>query len=282
MSAGRGRARGRRRRAGAAMAVLLLGPVAGCLAAPPAPPTPTKPSAVVLEFADPLTQRHTGAAKLLEQAGFVVEPLDTGRPANETGADLIVFGSFVSESPTYRQYIRTYGESLVAFVEAGGVVVQLAQVADTEPGVPFLPAGMKAERCNDDLARINVLTPTHPLCGGFILTRSLPPQLRLPAHLNRLPNSDSLAEFEGFGVLMASDHVYRRPALIEGAHGRGRFVITSLSLDKLYDAEGRPDAPEALAAAARIFFANLRRYVELVKNGTAPSVVPTRAVSSAP
>ena len=55
--------------------------------------------------------------------------------------------------------------------------------------------------------------------------------------------------------------------VLEGAHGKGRFVVTSLFFDKLKGDKDEPDARQQ-------FFDGLAAYVRAVKAGTAPDVTP--------
>lgn len=233
------------------------------------------PRAAVLERThEEWLQNATGLARGLEQAGFSVQALDIEKPATQQGAALIAFSSFSSEHADYKGYMQRHGPSLIEFVERGGVVLQLTQADQTEARVPFLPEGMRAERCDDDIAPLVVRVPDHPLVAGLV-TIGEPPTLRLPTYLGRPGNWESLSGFEGMRVLMSVDQANRRPILLEGQHGKGRYVLSSLYLDALYAPDGTLAAPAEYEAAARSLFGNLRGYVQAVVAGESPEVTVT-------
>ena len=72
------------------------------------------------------------------------------------------------------------------------------------------------------------------------------------------------------------------PALLEGAHGKGRFLVTSLTIDKCFNAAGTAIQPAAAVGDSEAFFAALTKYVSSVKAGTAPAVVPTPSPRTRP
>lgn len=232
-------------------------------------------SVAVMEYADHWTKESIGTGWLLERAGFTLKPLALDKPATAQGTEAIVFGSFASESPDYKRYMETHGKSLADFVRSGGVVVQFTQADQTEAAVPFLPDGFVVERCDEDLGDVWVRIDSHPLLRDWAGSGEEGARVVLPTHLGRPANWESLSAFRGCRVLLSSDEFNRRPVMIEAAYGKGRFVVTSLFLDKIYDASGQLAAPEPYVAAAAGFFAALYDYVELVNRGTAPGVTPT-------
>lgn len=235
------------------------------------------PVALVLEYPDRWTQA-TGAVTLCAQAGFTVRPQDPANGPALDGVDLVLFGSFVSEHPAYSNFVGQARDALIQFVQQGGTLVQLTQADQTENTPPFLPEGLRARRWDNDQAPLYLMSGEHPLLDGLPRQGG---QVVIPTHLNRPPNWEALSFQSGFKVLLASEPQDGDYALLEGAHGAGRIVLSSLFLDKIYQ-NGMMVAEPALAAIARQFFTNLCQYVQRVRAGTAPEVVPTQPAEPLP
>ena len=216
-----------------------LAVVACSLLAEPAPGQSEEPlRALVLDHVDFCT-KATGAGALLEKAGFEVRALSLSQSPKSAPADLIVIGSFASEHPGYAMFMESHARDLAAWVIRGGVILQFTQADQTEAGPPFLPEGLEALRGDGDHGALIVFDPNHPLLAGLPISGEEENRLVLGRHLRRLPNWESLVWQKGFRVLVASDSSGRNPALIEGAAGKGRVLITSLFLDKVLDASGQ-------------------------------------------
>jgi len=251
----------------AALAVAML---AGLAAAADPPP----PRALVLEYADPHT-KALGAARALASAGFDVAPFPRDRPVRPGEADLVVLGSFTSEHLGFRKLRRTQGDALARFVAAGGVVLHLTQADQTQERVPMLPAGLAAYRSDADFVHLHVIADGHPLLENLPRDGRDPSRLVLPRHLGRPPSWETFVWQKGFRVVAAGKASGQFPVLLEGAHGKGRVVLTSLFLDKLVDEQGREKGDDAVRAVSRTFFANLAAYVRAVRAGEAAPVEPT-------
>src|SRR4051794_35326640 len=105
---------------------------------------PPVPTAYVFDHADRWTGVQ-GAADLLAQAGFLVQPL----PLDQNPKDLrglIFFSSFASEDAGYRAYVKTNATNLYTFVDKANVLVEMVQADQTEAVAPFLPAAYMARR----------------------------------------------------------------------------------------------------------------------------------------
>lgn len=245
-----------------------------------------RPTAWVLEHADRLTN-HIGAARLLEEAGFEVLPLPLDRSPWELSG-MIFIGSFASEHPRYAQYMEEYEDDLVDFVAQGNVLVQLPQSERAESAPSFLPRTLRTRRNDEELEHIYVTAANHPLLEGVPLAGDG----RIDARGRRAVWNGFVGQF-GFEVILACDRFAQFPALMEGAHGNGRFILSSMAFDKvdLPPAPEAPDQPTQPAAVSappaigvdwtefnRAFFANLRRHVAQVCGRTAPVpvVTPTR------
>lgn len=265
------RRRGRLAR-GAALALLLLCPALPGFAAAPG----ERLRAAVWEHRD-RTTKALGAAVLLQAAGVETIDLPTDRSPLEVGVDLIVLGSMIAEKPGYGPYMKRRADELAGFVEAGGVLLQLAQPDELEPSPPFLPEGLSARRGDLDYGHLGAEEDSSVLLEGLLVPWFKGPAFPLSGHPLRAASWDTFEEQEGFRVLLWCDTQipYRAPALLEGAHGEGRFLLSSLFLDKLYDRDGRSEASAAYQAAAQTFFRNLALYLRELRDGTLPPATPT-------
>jgi hypothetical protein len=254
-------------------AAAVLAGVAGAQEKPAAVP----PKALVFDHADKWT-RATGLADQLGAAGFVVEALPLDRSPFTLDADVIALGSFASESPDYKAYVGRFGKELYKFVDQGRVLIQFAQADQTEPTPPFLLTTLGVKRIDADFDRALILAPGHPLMKGV-------PHKDGVVRWDREDKRtiwETLAEADGFEVVMAAEKEAVHPALIEGAYGQGRIVLTAVDFDKTTLAEGgRRYGSDAQRAFAGAFFKNLHAHAINVRNGTTAAPVPTPRVRPA-
>jgi hypothetical protein len=265
---------GRRLAGGAVLGLLLCLAAAQASASAPSADRPLR--AAVWEHRD-RTTRSLGAAVLLQAAGVEVIDLPTERSPLDLEVDLIVLGSMTAEAPGYRPYLERSGEELTAFVARGGVLLQLAQPDELEPSPPFLPEGLSARRGDIDYGHLGAAEEPSVLLEGLLVPWFKGPAFPLSGHPLKAASWDTFEEQEGFRVLLWCDTQipYRYPALLEGSHGDGRFLLTSLFLDKLYGRDGRSEASEAYQAAAETFFRNVARYLRELRAGRLPPAAPT-------
>lgn len=234
--------------------------------------------AAVLEYTDRLTQA-TGLAELLRRAGMTVVPLDVSAPATGQGVDLIVFGSFTNDDAAYHSFVAAHAESIRRFVADGGVVLDLAQTDERGAVVTYLPAPMSAVRANQDFDPIYPSTADHPLVAGL---RTVNGQLFTGRGTKFRVSSETLVEWRSMRVLMSCSTVVQPPCLLEGAHGAGRFLVSTLTVDKCFDASGAAVQPPEAVEDSVAFFTAVAAYVRSVKDGTAPEVVPTSVPTAGP
>lgn len=232
------------------------------------------PVALVFEHVDGYTNAD-GAARLLRDAGFTVREADSFATLDTRGVDLIVFGSFLSERPGYADFVQNQKTGLQSAVEAGAVFLQFTARFQTEPTPSYLPRGLTISRADDDFSEVFALQPRHPLLMGMPLSGT-DFQLLLPSHLEHPPSWETLQRQQGFGVILSSDALGTGPVLVEAAHGRGRFLITSLAFDKQYRGSAQIASAE-YQNISRLFLLNLLRYVEATRNGSAPQVAATQS-----
>jgi 3',5'-cyclic AMP phosphodiesterase CpdA len=225
-----------------------------------------QPRAYLLDHTDPWT-KSAHAAELLAQAGFSVEPLPLDRSPAELDADLVFIGSFASDDPRYTPYMRRSAPALAAFAQRGRLVVQMTQADQTEASPPFLGEGLKARRCDDDSPQVRVLRPDSPLLRGITAPTISLGKTRLAW--------EEFAEQRGFEIVLSGDEAGQRPALMEGACGRGRIVLCSLALDKAAPEGLTPEQSHDLGALRAAFFANLRAHAAEIRAGAAAPVKPS-------
>ncbi|WP_327170560.1 alkaline phosphatase D family protein [Streptomyces sp. NBC_01336] len=229
--------------------------------------------AAVLEYEDPWT-KALGLAELLGQAGFEVVPLDLALPADEQPqpVDLIAFGTFTNNSGEYLEYVADQADSLRRFVAGRGVVLDLAQSDQYGAPVAYLPAGVSAVRTDADYDTVYPVDAGHPLVKGQRVSNG-----RLFTGRNASPrvSYETVQRWSSMRVLMACAASGFPPALLEGQFGAGRFLVTSLTLDKIRNGAGVVVQPAEAVADSAAFFAALSGYVASVRSGTAPAVVPT-------
>ncbi|MFF7585980.1 alkaline phosphatase D family protein [Kitasatospora purpeofusca] len=248
------------------------------LTAPAHADTAAPPRAAVLEYLDPWT-RATGLAELLRRAGFTVVPLDTAKAATAQGVDLIAFGGFTNNGTAYPAYVAAQAASLRDFAAAGGTVLDLAQSDQYGAAVSYLPTALTAVRTDADHDTVLPVAVDHPLVaalpvvGGKVLTGRAS-GIRV--------SWETLGSWRSMRVLLACTAGGAAPALLEGAYGAGRFLVTSLTVDKCFDSAGTAIQPAAAVRDSVAFFTALAGYVARVRAGTAPAVVPTPMPAQAP
>ena len=228
--------------------------------------------AYVWDFADKWSGR-TGAARLLKEAGFDVEPLPIERtPFGLSG--LIFIGSFASEDPRYAPYMKQHAAALYNFVDKGNVLLQMTQADQTESSPPFLPTTHGARRNDEDFDRAYVLSPKNFLLRGVPVTREGALEMAGPRVV-----WECFMEQGGFEVILSADKEARHPVLMEGAYGQGRIILTSLHFDKV-DVAGTGSMEMAPTGAAggrftKAFLRNLREHVVNVRERRTAAVVVT-------
>jgi len=228
------------------------------------------PRVAVIDHRDQWTKLN-GTGALMKTAGFEVAALDPDKPADRQGVDAIVLGSFSSESRAYKSFMQQHAGSIARFVRQGGVVLQFTQADQVEPAPPFLPDGLEIHRNDADPDPVFALDRDHPLVKGLTTAGPDAARLNLPAH-QRSGGWESIERFKGFAVLAAADTQRRNAVVLEAAHGRGRFVITALHFDRLFDQRGDLAASREFFNTAKRFAENLRDYTLLVRANRAPGV----------
>jgi hypothetical protein len=236
---------------------------------------PEVPTAYLFDGPDGFTGVQ-GAAGLLTQAGFTVQPLPLDADPKALRG-LIFFASFASENPVYRDYVKNNGTNLYTFVDHGNVLLQMTQADQTEAIAPFLPAAYQARRSDLDLDRLKVLDPDYPLLAGVPLQDGY---LKWAG-----PNIgwETFVMQGGFEVVLAQDDTGANAALMEAAYGQGRIILTAMAFDKpLGQGPAGVPFPAPIGTAADRdafngpFFRNLYQHVKNVcRRQTKPLNVTT-------
>lgn len=229
-----------------------------------------RPKALVWEIVDPWTNA-SGAAQLLEEAGFEVASLPLDRSPWLLEVDLIFLGSFVSEAPEYAEYMEKYGDDLYNFVDKGHLLVQFTQADQTEAIPPFLPTTQGARRTDQDFDVARITSSGHPLMAGVPLEDD--GTLLLQGKGRTL--WENFDEQSGFEVIISGDAETRFPAVMEGAYGQGRILLASLWTDKTTGKDGSSIATPEQEAFNQVFFRNLATHAMNIRNRAVPALSVT-------
>lgn len=203
--------------------------------------------------------------------------------------DMIFFGSFVNAGQPYHDFLRRYAARMPGFVRAGGIVVEMNQWARYSfLSQEYFPEGMYVTRETWSGSDELILTSKeHPFIKSWInADESLlryPKQWHRPGRFYEAQRGwENIAEWKGLQMLVGAGGGYKRTkevpgraALLEAEYGKGRYLVSSLWLDKLYDEKGNPMADEKTMRVGQDFFNALFAYSGLVKSGKAAKVRPT-------
>lgn len=223
-----------------------------------------RPTAYVFEHVDRWTN-SARAAEWLEAAGFEVKPLPLDESPFGMTVDLIFIGSFASEHPGYRAWMDAHAADLYNYVDKGHTLVQMTQADQVEAKPPFLPTTHGATRSDRDFTAGRVLHPENPLLEGIPLNEA--GLLQIFSHRTLW---ETFTDQGGFEVMIAGDEHAQFPALMEGAYGQGRIILSALAFDK-NDPDVKSPEEDRSADLERFntaFFANLARHVVNVRNRT--------------
>ncbi len=210
----------------------------------------------------------------LDEAGFDVYPLPLDRSPRELSG-LVVLGSRASAMPEYQEYMQRHAQDLYGFVDQANVVLQLSQDPEVEASPPFLPTTHGATRGPAELSKVAVLRADHPLLAGLVREGQ-------GMAWSEPLTTEAIVEQGGFEVVLAGSGDGSNAALVEGAYGQGRILLTSLALDR------KPGEQPELDRIAGAVFDNLAGHVqnvcarkgEVVKPTPPPEPVPFTAGSS--
>jgi len=181
------------------------------------------------------------------------------------GLDALIIGSFATADPAVHEGIDKNAGLIRAFLVQGGVVVEFTQADQEQDLVGWLPDTHQARRCDTDHASMFLANPGHPLftaranIDGSLLRACVLPK--------RLPAWETFSGHKGFRILGAADNEGAGAFILEGAIGRGRVLLFSMTADKVYTS-----TEPIRKKAARALLDNVIAYIEALPLGRLPAV----------
>lgn len=223
-----------------------------------------------------------GAAKMLEEVGFEVHQLNPNIPFVEQKPDLFFLGSYISTNESIVHFLEQNGDVIREFVENGGIVIQFVEsplfnqfynsTLPKKGAMEFiLPSHLHAKRTRETFWDIYVRAPDHPLLKNMQVEESESGVLGLSEQFGHNATWMAIGERKGFNVLLSNTEDDSRAALIEGVHGAGRYIFSSLFFDRLFDEGGNVTRSEEFMETVRNFYKNLLNYT---RNLNGPKGVP--------
>ena len=106
----------------------------------------------ILDYADEWT-KTTGVGPLLDAARVSyadLTPMLERRQLDLAGYDILIIGSFFTNSSELRENLNLQAKTLRDFVERGGVIVVFTQADQNDRSVAWLPRGVSVARCDTD------------------------------------------------------------------------------------------------------------------------------------
>jgi hypothetical protein len=184
-----------------------------------------------------------------EYAGFETSLLQLDTPIEEQKADLLLLGSYISTHENIVRYLEENRQSIQEFVENGGVVVQFVEsppfdhfynssLPEKATDEIILPPHLKAKRTRETFWDLHVRTPEHPVLKGMQIDGSQQGSPTLSEQFGHNATWMAFGERKGFNVLISNTEDDSRTALIEGIHGKGRYIFSSIFFDRLFDEDG--------------------------------------------
>ncbi|MGW2539810.1 alkaline phosphatase D family protein [Kitasatospora sp. NPDC001574] len=232
-------------------------------------------------------------------------------PSGTQYAHLVAFGSFAN-SASYSAFVTNQRTSLQAFVRDGGVVLDLAKPDVPGEGVPYLPVylahwtngswnpvaskwdddAMFAVRTDADSNTVYPVATTHPLVSALTVSGGQVFTGRSTSHPNGTGTSPMHVSWETIGawrdmrvLLSCASGTAFPAALLEGKDrgGTGRYLVSSLTIDKCWAADGTTVVESAAAIEdSHKFFHALATYVEKARTGQADPVTSTPSPKAGP
>jgi len=188
------------------------------------------------------------------------------------GLEVLIVGAFVTAEPALRATLEAQREALLAWVAAGGVVLESCQADQHEQAPAWLPDGVLVEREDPDYGSITFQRPDHPIAHT-------PHTLDAAALSGWQYRTWSIAwevltTWAGAEVIASCGPQDSRAALVELAHGRGRILISAICPDTMM-LKGEGDSP----AKARLVWDNYLAYLAACAAGRGVELRPTPALA---
>ena len=228
-------------------------------------PKEGRPTAYLYEVKDKYTQ-SIGAKERLEKAGFNVQTLPLDKSPADIDAELIMFGSFASESSEYKEYMKKYAKDLIKYIAKGHTLLQMSQADQTETVPPMLPQNHACKRGDRDFNILNIFSEDKLLLNGLQIKNG---------KINPAAKNIAMEAFEsqeGFQIVLCGEESGAYPLLLVGVHGQGRLILCCMTIDKIIENQnGLVIQDEKVNSLSNKFFKNLKEFVIKVKNKTAPA-----------
>lgn len=186
----------------------------------------------ILDYADEWT-KTTGVGPLLDAARVSyadLTPMLERRQLDLAGYDILIIGSFFTNSSELRENLNLQAKALRDYVERGGVIVEFTQADQNERSVAWLPQGVSVVRCDTDYEGVKLLRPEHllfttpnPISEGDLGGWKI---LQWPTVW------ESFSQVEGCAILGARNAEGHLPAIIECGWGSGRVLLFAMAPDK--------------------------------------------------
>jgi len=184
------------------------------------------------------------------------------------GLDILIIGAFVTAEPAIRAALDNHRDALLAWVAAGGVVLESCQADQHEQSLGWLPDGVLIERADPDYPTITWQRPGHPIA-------SVPHKLDTASLTGWKYRGwsiawETLTVWAGAEVIASCGPQDSRAALLELDHGQGRILISSICPDTMM-LKGEGDSP----AKARLVWDNYLAYLEACAANQGVELHPT-------
>ncbi len=186
----------------------------------------------ILDYADEWT-KTTGVGPLLDAARVSyadLTPMLERRQLDLAGYDILIIGSFFTNSSELRENLNLQAKTLRDFVERGGVIVVFTQADQNDRSVAWLPRGVSVARCDTDYEAVKLLRPEHPV---FTTPNPISEDDLKGWEILQWPTVwESFSEVKGCAILGARDAKGHLPAIIECGWGSGRVLLFAMAPDK--------------------------------------------------
>jgi outer membrane protein assembly factor BamB/predicted phosphodiesterase len=186
----------------------------------------------VLDYADQWT-KTAAVGTLLDaaKASYTdLTPMLERRQLDLANYDILIIGSFITNSRELRENLNAQAKELRDFVERGGVIVEFTQADQDERSVQWLPRGVSITRGDTDYEAVDILRPDHVL---FTTPNPISKDDLSGWNILGWPTVwESFTEVEGCAILGARDPEGHLPAILECGWGSGRVLLFAMAPDK--------------------------------------------------
>lgn len=229
----------------------------------------------LVDSKDSLTKR-ADLAQALGKLGVRGRGVSLRRSFDPGQQDVLVVGAFATSDRGVRRFLSDNAGALRRFVEAGGVIVELAQFHADEKSPSWLPDGLSARRGERDGVTLAAAGSTLPLLtqpnklnlGTLARTEVL--ENRKTYATGVLGTTDLFVEMSGFEVVATDGSSAGVPAILVGRSGKGLVVLVALAPDDCSAMAGDVEQEKESLALLKnlVAMAEKHREAPLVVKGT--------------